>query len=85
MTRTLPLDDIQGNVVRAYGRYHFPFARYFFLHIEDAAAGRAFVNAVRDRVTTGAPWGDEKPDVTLTVGFTFRGPFRGCPRSSSTA
>ena len=28
--RTLNLDDIQGNVMRAYGRYSFPFARYFF-------------------------------------------------------
>ncbi|MEL7416125.1 MAG: peroxidase, partial [Pseudomonadota bacterium] len=73
MTRTLPLHDIQGNVVRAYGRYHYPFARYFFLHIEDAAAGRRFVNLVRDRVTSGATWTGDKPAVTFNIGFTFLG------------
>ncbi|MEO1422371.1 MAG: peroxidase [Pseudomonadota bacterium] len=73
MTRTLPLHDIQGNVVRAYGRYHYPFARYFFLHIEDAAAGRRFVNLVRDRVTSGATWTGDKLAVTFNIGFTFLG------------
>ena len=47
MTRQLELADIQGNVVRAYGRYNYPVARYFFLHIDDAFKGRKFVEAVR--------------------------------------
>ncbi|OSP56828.1 peroxidase [Pseudoruegeria sp. SK021] len=73
-SRTLNLDDIQGNIPRAYGRYSFPFARYFFLHIEDPAAGRAFVNRVRAKVTTASRWTPEtKPLVTLNIGFTFFG------------
>ena len=31
--RGLNLNDIQGNVLRAYGRHSFPFARYFFFNI----------------------------------------------------
>ena len=74
MTRKLNLDDIQGNVVRAYGRYSFPCARYFFLHIEDEASGRKFVDEVRAKVTTAARWTPQtKPKVTLNIGFTFLG------------
>ncbi len=74
MTKILNLDDIQGNIVRAYGRYSFPVARYFFLHIEDPAAGRRFVDLVRGRITTAARWAPEdKPKVTLNIGFTFFG------------
>ncbi|MDJ0630663.1 MAG: peroxidase [Rhodobacter sp.] len=75
MTRELNLDDIQGNVTRAYGRFSFPFARYFFLHIDDAQAGREFVDKIRKQVTTSARWPDQavKPDCTLNIGFTFLG------------
>ncbi len=74
MTRELNLDDIQGNVIRAYGRYSFPFARYFFLHIEDPQSGRDFIDEIRARVTTAARWPKgSKPPVTLNIGFTFTG------------
>ncbi len=83
MTRELDLADIQGNVIRAYGQFGFPVARYFFLHIADAGAGRAFVDRVRARVTTSQRWpsgalypGPEvvpKPPVTLNIGFSFEG------------
>lgn len=74
MDRQLRLDDIQGNVIRAYGRYSFPCARYFFLNISDPTAGRQFVDAVRGRVTTAARWSPAtKPKVTLNIGFTFMG------------
>jgi deferrochelatase/peroxidase EfeB len=72
MTRVLDLSDIQGHVIRAYGRYSFPHARFFFLRILDAAAGRRFVEALRPLVTTGAPW-PEKPKVTVNVAFSFYG------------
>jgi Dyp-type peroxidase family len=72
MTARLDLADIQGSVVRAYGRYSFPLARHFFLQITDAAAGRRFIEEIGPRVTTAAPWG-ERPPVTLNVGFTFYG------------
>jgi len=74
MTRQLDLNDIQGNIPRAYGRFAFPFARYFFLNIRNQDAGRAFVNTVRPRVTTAAWWTpDTKPKVTLNIGFTHPG------------
>ena len=75
MARTLNLHDIQGNVVRAYGRFAFPFARYFFFHIDTSAEGRKFVDAVRREVTTAARWPDQadKPECTVNVGFTFFG------------
>ena len=52
----LDLADIQGGVLRAYGRQGFPKARYFFLTIRDPAKGRAFVEALRPRITTAARW-----------------------------
>ena len=75
MTDNLNLHDIQGNVIRAYGRFSFPFARYFFFNISDPQAGRAFVDAVRQKVTTGARWPEEaeKPDCTVNIGFSFFG------------
>jgi deferrochelatase/peroxidase EfeB len=74
MTTILNLDDIQGNVTRAYGRYAFPFARYFFLNIADTDAGRSFVEAVRPRVTTAHRWTPAtRPKVTLNIGFSFPG------------
>lgn len=74
MQRELDLFDIQGNVPRAYGRYSFPFSRYFFLHVDNPASGRAFVEEARHLVTTAARWSnDNKPNVTLNIGFTFLG------------
>ncbi|HWI85208.1 MAG TPA: hypothetical protein VNT42_02635, partial [Sphingomonas sp.] len=52
----LDLADIQGGILRAYGRQGFPKARYFFLTIRDAAKGRAFVESLRPRITTAARW-----------------------------
>ncbi len=71
--RILNLDDIQGHVTRAYGRYSFPFARYLFLQIAETEAGRDFVDQVRPLVTTAADWGDAKPKVTVNIGFSFFG------------
>lgn len=75
MTRTLNLNDIQGNITRAYGRYSFPFARYFFFHFPDVTSGRRFVDKVRRQVTTSARWPEmqAKPDCTMNIGFTFPG------------
>ena len=74
MTRKLNLDDIQGNVMRAYGRFSFPFARYFFLNVSNPEEGRQFVDTVRQEVTTAQRWTkDTKPQCTLNIGFTFLG------------
>ncbi len=78
MSYRLELQDIQGNIVRAYGRYSYPFARYFFLNIANPEKGRAFVGEVAKRVTTATRWPDKasQPQCTLNVGFTFFGLFR---------
>jgi Dyp-type peroxidase family len=82
LARILDLPDIQGNIVSPYGP-SFPKARYFFLHVTDEAAGRAFVDAVQPKVTTGVRWQSkrpypgavivEKPSVCMNIGLSFRG------------
>ncbi|MGI2034445.1 Dyp-type peroxidase [Rhizobium panacihumi] len=60
MTVVLDLADIQGGILRAYGRQGFPKARYFFLTIRDPAKGRDFVEVLRPKITTAARW--KNPD-----------------------
>lgn len=78
MTKKLDLLDIQGNVLRPYGRFGYPVARYVFLNLRDADKGRAFVGAVTKRVTTSVTWGagpDQvpQPDWTVNIAFTYQG------------
>ncbi|WP_188380428.1 Dyp-type peroxidase [Oxalicibacterium faecigallinarum] len=78
MKKQLDLMDIQGNVLRAYGRYNFPLARYVFINIHDGARGREFLKQVTKRVTTAVSWGEgpdpiQKPLHTLNVAFTYQG------------
>ncbi|MGF1658593.1 MAG: Dyp-type peroxidase [Rubrimonas sp.] len=78
MKRTLDLDDIQGNVVRAYGKFGYPKARYFFLNFTNAWVGRAFVREVLASgfVTTAQRWpkdATQYPRCTFNIGFTFIG------------
>lgn len=83
MKRDLDLADIQGNIVRPYGRYGFPITRHLFFNIGNAAAGRKFVEQIRHAVTTAERWGaiDGDPDpqavtrplVAMNAGFTFMG------------
>jgi len=84
-TTLLELADIQGNILTAYGRLGFPKARYLLFHVGDAAAGRAFVDALRRRVTTALRWPSSRkgvptgknpvtrPAVALNLAFTYRG------------
>ena len=85
-TRPVELDfaDIQGNILTAYGRLGFPKGRFLLLNIADQAAGRAFVTALRPKVTTALRWQSAKhistgklevarPLVTVNVAFTFWG------------
>ena len=58
VTKELDLLDIQGNVIRAYGRFNFPVARYVFLRINNGDKGRAFVGAITEKVTTAVNWGE---------------------------
>lgn len=77
--------DVQGGILTAYGRLGFPHARFGLVSVRNAAAGRAFVEALRDRVTTAVRWPSrdkaiergrievERPQVTINLAFTFRG------------
>lgn len=78
MTRELDLPDIQGNVIRPYGRVGYPVGRYVFYNIQDATRGRGFVAALSARVTTSVDWGpgpDQRPqpDWTLNLAFSYQG------------
>ena len=78
MQKELDLLDLQGNIVRAYGRYNFPYARYVFLNIRDGKRGRDFVAAVTREVTTAAKWGDgpddlKKPLSTVNIALNYPG------------
>jgi hypothetical protein len=57
MTQQLDLPDIQGNIIRAYGRFGFPKGRFFFLRIDDVDRGRDFVGTITKKVTTSVSWG----------------------------
>jgi deferrochelatase/peroxidase EfeB len=82
MTRLDPF-DIQGNIVRPYGRFGFPYARYMAFNIHSAAAGRWFIDQIRPQITTAEPWRNsktpteanvrDKPPVALNIAFTWRG------------
>jgi deferrochelatase/peroxidase EfeB len=77
--------DVQGGILTAYGRQGFPFGRFGLLSVSDADKGRAFIESVRPRITTGARWLSEgikapigrvevrRPLVTVNLAFTVRG------------
>ncbi|XDB00020.1 peroxidase [Sulfitobacter sp. LCG007] len=83
MTERLELADIQGNIVRAYGRFGFPHARYFLFHVAEAEAGRRFLRKLAPLVTTAERWeggpddshqrGVPRPKVTLNIAISARG------------
>ena len=52
----IPFADVQGGILTGYGRQGFPFARYGLVNVQDAAAGRAFVEELRNQVTTAVRW-----------------------------
>jgi Dyp-type peroxidase family len=73
----LDLDDIQGDILRAYGN-DYTYTSYLFVNVADAD-GRAWLGAHVDRVTTAAPWPKDargktiKLDSTLNIAFTAAG------------
>lgn len=78
MTQKLDLLDIQGNIIRAYGRFGYPMARYVFFNIRRSARAREFVGAVTERVTTAVEWGEgqgqiKQPDWTVNIAFAYQG------------
>ncbi len=91
MTKLLDMADIQGNIIRAYGRFHFSKARDVLLRIDDGDSGREFVGEVTKQVTTSVKWKTDKapdgaipkPRSTVNIAFTFGGlKALGVPTSS---
>ena len=62
--------DIQGFVLRGYS---MPFARYLFLHFDDATKACQFIGHLLHRITTGQRWDSGKPQSTINIAFTHRG------------
>ena len=62
--------DIQGFVLRGY---NFPYARYLFLHFEDAARARKLIGRLLPSITTGQRWDGGKPKSTTNIAFTHGG------------
>jgi len=62
--------DIQGFVLRGY---NFHYARYLFLHFEDAARARKLIEWLLPSITTGQRWDGGKPQSTTNIAFTHRG------------
>jgi len=81
--RGLDLADIQGNIVRAYGRFGFPYSRHIFFNIGAPGAGRRFIERTRRIVTTAERWTDadpgsggaspRRPLVAVNIGLSYRG------------
>ncbi len=87
----IDLHDIQGNIIKGYGAYGFPFSRYVLYRVASESAGRAFVAGLIPMVTTSARWtrfgnvesGTAKPKVTTNVAFTHDGlRYLGVPEQS---
>jgi Dyp-type peroxidase family len=62
--------DIQGFVLRGY---NMPFARFLFVHFDDAAKGCQLIGHLLHRITTGQRWYNGKPQSTINIAFTHSG------------
>lgn len=76
------LAEIQGNVLRGYT---YPVAAYIFLRIDDVHRGRALLDRMLPRITTGEPWADEGPPTAIQLAFTYAGLERLGVRESTLA
>ena len=62
--------DIQGFVLRGYA---MPFARYAFIHFDDAEKTCEWIKRLLHEITTGQRWDNGKPQSTVNIAFTHRG------------
>jgi Dyp-type peroxidase family len=65
--------DLQGGIVRSYGR-HFPIARHLFARVREPAGARRLLAGLADsgRVTSAHDWGADRPATTLNLALSFR-------------
>ncbi len=91
MSISIDLHDVQGNLVKGYGHYGYPKARYIFYRIHDEIAGREFLRGIIPLITTGVPWEltaesgaqNAPPPATTNIAFTYQGlKMLGVPRKS---
>ncbi len=76
MPEKLDLFDIQGNIVKAYGRFDFIKARYIFYRIHKEVEGRQFIQDLLQHITTSEAWDANEipvPKVTTNIAFTYSG------------
>lgn len=71
MKAQLDLHDIQGNIIKAYGRYGYPMSRYLFFKIRRSAGAREFVKSMIPLITHAAQ--NDMPLVTTNISFTYEG------------
>ena len=67
--RRLDVNDIQGDILRAYSMH---VSAHLFVGVPTAEEGRALLEDTRGRITTGRTWA-AKPASTLNVGITCNG------------
>jgi Dyp-type peroxidase family len=74
-TPFIDLDDVQGNIVKAYGRFGYPTARYIFFQFHDMDAGRGFIHSLLPLITTSRPWffNTPLPPATTNIAFSYQG------------
>lgn len=91
MSSHVDLHDVQGNIVKGYGHYGYPKARYIFYKINREAEGREFLRSTLSLITTGVPWeltaqsgaDNAPPAATTNIAFTYPGlKMLGVPRKS---
>jgi Dyp-type peroxidase family len=72
----LALNDIQGIILKGYRANH---AKYVFLHVEKAEAGRRLLEQLSSGITTAVEWKQrddgefERPDSTCNLAITYQG------------
>jgi Dyp-type peroxidase family len=69
MSQQLPLEDIQGFVLRGYT---FLYSRYIFLQFKSTEQGRRWLGQVVELTTPSTQW-KEKPRLSQNIAFTYNG------------
>lgn len=70
---TLNREEIQGDILRAYGN-HYDCTTYVFVKLASQRAGREWLSELAGQISDDAPWtGDAKPPHHLNVAFTASG------------
>lgn len=74
-TGYIDLNDVQGNIVKGYGRYGYPKARYLFFRFTDPYQSRYFVRALYPLITNACRWPDpaQRPPATTNIAFSYQG------------